>query len=34
MVKDVKSEINQKEKEYNNDLARLDMTYKNPVRYL
>ena len=28
MVKDVKSEINQKEKEYNNDLARLDMTYK------
>ncbi len=29
MVKDVKAEINQKEKEYNSDLARLDMTYKN-----
>jgi outer membrane protein len=29
LVKDVKAEINQKEREYNNDLARLDMTYKN-----
>lgn len=29
LVKDVKAEISQKEKEYNNDLARLDMTYKN-----
>jgi outer membrane protein len=29
MVKDVQAEINQKEKEYNNDLARLDWTYKN-----
>ena len=28
MVKDVQAEINQKEKEYNNDLAKLDYTYK------
>jgi outer membrane protein len=29
MVKDVQAEISQKEKEYNNDLSRLDMTFKN-----
>jgi len=28
MVKDVKAEINQREKEYNNDLAKLDVVYK------
>ena len=28
MVKDVQAEISQKEKEYNNDLAKLDYTYK------
>ena len=31
MVKDVQAEINQKEKEYNNDLGKLDYTYK--MRY-
>jgi outer membrane protein len=31
MVKDVQAEINQKEKEYNNDLSKLDYTYK--MRY-
>lgn len=29
MVKDVQAEINLKEKEYNNDLAKLDWSYKN-----
>jgi len=29
MVKDVQAEISQKEKEYNNDLAKLDYAYKN-----
>ncbi|HKC36228.1 MAG TPA: OmpH family outer membrane protein [Chitinophagaceae bacterium] len=29
MVKDVQAEINLKEKEYNNDLAKLDYSYKN-----
>ena len=29
MVKDVKAEIDKKQKEYNNDVARLDMIYKN-----
>ena len=29
MVKDVQAEISQKEKEYNNDLSKLDWTFKN-----
>src|SRR5215813_7344422 len=29
MVKDVQAEISQQEKQYNNDLAKLDLTYKN-----
>ena len=29
MVKDVQAEIARKEKEYNNDLAKLDFTYKS-----
>lgn len=29
MVKDVQAEISQREKEYNNDLAKLDWTYKS-----
>jgi outer membrane protein len=29
MVRDVQAEISQREKEYNNDLAKLDWTYKN-----
>jgi outer membrane protein len=31
MVKEVKAEVNEKEKEYNNDLAKLDYTYQNRV---
>ena len=31
MVKDVQAEINQREREYNNDLSRLDMTFRNKV---
>src|ERR1700750_2338684 len=31
MVKDVRAEVNQREREYNNDLARLDMTFQKEV---
>jgi outer membrane protein len=31
MVKDVRAEVNQREREYNNDLAQLDMTFQKEV---
>jgi len=32
MVKDVQGEINQREREYNNDISQLDMTFRNKVQ--